>query len=501
VLPRIAAEAARRFGDRAAFRLPSGAPLSYQALDRASDEVAAGLAARGLGEGDVLLLSLPSGPEYVVAYLAAAKVGAVTAGANPRLRARERGLVADAVGPTLVLATEALTVGLPGDVAVEVVAPTDDPGRLLGLLRNVDHDVLDLVEDAGRPVCICFTSGSTGDPRGAWFTNRQLVAIAGMDSGGAWGSGGHLVAGTAFAHVGVMTKLPWQFASGATSHVMDRWDAGRLLDLVERHRLPAVNGVASQIALLLRHPGFDDHDLSSVRAIVVGGGPSTPSLVDEARRRFDAPYSIRYSSTESGGIGLGTSLDADDDEALHTVGRPRPGVEAEVRNDGGSPVEAGEVGELWLRTPSAMSGYWGDPVGTAATLVDGWLRTGDLAHVDRAGCHHLAGRVSEMFIRGGYNVYPLEVEAVLGTHPGIDQLAVVPRPDEVLGEIGVAVVVPADPDRPPTLDDLVAHGRPDLSSHKLPEALRIVDRLPLNSGDKLDRRALADDEAAGRPDR
>ena len=148
-----------------------------------------------------------------------------------------------------------------------------------------------------------------------------------------------------------------------------------------------------------------------------------------------------------------------------------------------------------------MSGYWGDPVGTAATLVDGWLRTGDLAHVDRAGCHHLAGRVSEMFIRGGYNVYPLEVEAVLGTHPGIDQLAVVPRPDEVLGEIGVAVVVPADPDRPPTLDDLVAHGRPDLSSHKLPEALRIVDRLPLNSGDKLDRRALADDEAGGPSDR
>ena len=500
MLPLTISKAARRFGDRAAFRLPSGASISYSDIDRISDEVAAGLAERGLGEGDVLLLSLPSGPEYAAAYLAAAKIGAVTAGANPRLRARERGLVAATVDPTLVLATEALAGGLPDNLEVELLIPTEDPGRMLDALRVTHYSVPNLAEDPERAVCICFTSGSTGDPRGAWFTNRQLAAIAEMDTGGAWGSGGQLVAGTAFAHVGVMTKLPWQLASGATIHVMDRWDAGRLLDLLEHHRLPAVNGVAAQIALLLRHPEFDDHDLSSIRAIVVGGGPSPPALVHEARRRFDAPYSIRYSSTESGGIGLGTSLEADDDEALHTVGRPRSGVTAEVRGDDGLPVQPGEVGEMWLQTPSAMSGYWGDPVGTTTTLVEGWLRTGDLASVDPAGCHRLAGRASEMFIRGGYNVYPLEVEAVLGTHPGIDQVAVVPRPDDVLGEIGVAVVVPSNPDRPPTLDQLVAHGKSDLSSYKLPAAVRIVDRLPLNSGDKLDRRALAAEEAGQQAD-
>ena len=500
MLPRTITEAARRFGDRAALRSPSGASISYSDLDRVSDEVAAGLAARSLGEGDVLLLSLPSGPEYAVAYLAAAKVGAVTAGANPRLRARERGLVAATVDPTLVLATEALAGGLPDDLTVELVTPTEDPDRMLAALRVTGRGVPDLAEDPARPVCICFTSGSTGDPRGAWFSNRQLAAIAEMDTGGAWGSGGQLVAGTAFPHVGVMTKLPWQLASGATIHVMDRWDAGQLLGLLERHRLPAVNGVAAQIALLLRHPDFDDHDLTSIRAIVVGGGPSPPALVHEARRRFNAPYSIRYSSTESGGIGLGTSLEADDEEALHTVGRPRAGVEAEVRGADGRPVELGEVGEMWLRTPSAMSGYWGDPAGSATALVDGWLRTGDLALVDRAGCHRLAGRASEMFIRGGYNVYPLEVEAVLGTHPGIDQVAVVPRPDDVLGEVGVAVVVPSDPDRPPTLDQLVTHGRNDLSSYKLPAAVRIVDSLPLNAGDKLDRRELAAHEVGRQVD-
>ncbi|GIT77527.1 MAG: hypothetical protein Ct9H300mP31_20580 [Acidimicrobiaceae bacterium] len=141
MLPRILAEAARRHGDRTAFQVPSGAVLSYRELDRASDEVAAGVAARGLSAGEVLLLSLPSGLEYVVSYLAATKVGAVTAGANPRLRARERRLVVDAVGPHLVLATDELADGLPDDAPVEVVATSGVPGRVLTSLRSTGEGV------------------------------------------------------------------------------------------------------------------------------------------------------------------------------------------------------------------------------------------------------------------------------------------------------------------------------------------------------------------------
>ncbi|HJM73905.1 MAG TPA: class I adenylate-forming enzyme family protein [Acidimicrobiales bacterium] len=495
LLAETVAEAARRFGDRAAFQLADGTELSYRELDRASDEVAAGLAGRGLGPGNVLLLSLPSGLEYAVGYLAAAKAGVTTAGANPRLRARERSRIIEAVDPDLILANDALSDGIPEDRRVELVGDGNDPTQLLAGLRGHGEVVPAVPADPYRPTCICFTSGTTGDPRGAWFTDRQLVAIHALDAGGAWGSGGHMVSGTAFAHVGVMTKLGWQLASGVTIHVMDRWTASGFLDLVERYRLPAVNGVASQVSLLMQEPGFDDRDLSCVQSIVVGAGPSPPALVIEARERFGAAYSIRYSSTESGGTGLGTALDADDDEALHTVGRPRPGVAAEVRDDDGQALVDGEVGELWLQTPSAMSGYWNDPEGTTEALVDGWLRTGDLAHVDDAGCFRLAGRVKEMYIRGGYNVYPLEVEAVLGTHPAVAQVAVVPRPDSTMGEIGVAVIVPTDPDHPPALHDLVAHGHDDLSGYKLPGAIRIVDRLPLNAGDKLDRRTLAAQEA------
>ncbi|MDH3705525.1 MAG: AMP-binding protein, partial [Acidimicrobiia bacterium] len=180
----------------------------------------------------------------------------------------------------------------------------------------------------------------------------------------------------------------------------------------------------------------------------------------------------------------------------HTIGRPRPGVDAEVRDADGHQVPDGEIGELWLCSPATMDGYWGDPDATAETLVDGWLRTGDLARIDERGLFRLAGRIKEMFIRGGYNVYPAEVEAVLGTHPAVAEVAVVPRPDAVMGEIGVAVVVPRAGHEPPTLDQLRAHGEAHLARYKLPEALHVVDRLPRNGTDKVDRRALGDIDAA-----
>ena len=491
MLATTVAEAGDRYGDRIAVRTSDGDELGYRDLDRASDEAAVGLAALGITRGSLVLLSLPSGLDYIVAYVAAAKLGAATGGINPRLSASERGDLASGAAPDLVLTAPGLTDGLPNHLHIETVDP--DSGPPLAELRSSGEAPPTVALDPDEPVCLCFTSGSTGRPKAAWFGGRQLLAAADLDSGGAWGDG-HLIAGTAMAHVGFMTKIPWQLAAGATIHVMDRWSAGEVLDLVDTHRMPAVNGVAAQIALMLRHPDFDDHDFSCVQAIVVGAGTSPPDLVREARQRFGAPYSNRYSSTASGGTGLATALDADDDEALHTVGRPRPGIAAEVRDPEGRALPAGDVGELWLHTPTAMSGYWRDPERTADALVDGWLRTGDLAHVDDRGCFRLTGRTGEMFIRGGYNVHPQEVEAALGTHPAVAQVAVVPRADDVMGEVGVAVVVPTDPTDPPSLDDLRSHGAAHLASYKLPEALRIVPELPLNSGDKVDRRRLTADE-------
>jgi acyl-CoA synthetase (AMP-forming)/AMP-acid ligase II len=460
VLDLVVPEAARRFGDHPALVGPDGRVMTYRDLDRRSDEVAVGLAREGVGAGTVVALTGPSDPDYVVAYAALAKLGAVAAGVNPRLTDAERAVALEVIGPDHVLAGGPLP-----RVAGEAPPP--------------------LPEDPERPVAVVLTSGTTGRPRGAEFRTRQLAAVTAADVGDRWGGGGDMVASTQFAHIGFMTKLPWYLRLGTTLHLLDRWRAEAVLDLVERHRITSLGGVAAQIGLLLRVPDFDRRDLSCVETLIVGAGPSPPALVREARARFGAAYSIRYSSTESGGVGTGTAFDAPDEEALYTVGRPRPPVELRI-----------VAGEVCLRSPTVMSGYWRDPEATADALRDGWLHTGDLGEIDDAGCLRLVGRAKEMFIRGGYNVYPLEVEAVLGQHPAVAEVAVVPRPDPVMGEIGVAVVVARTGAPPPTLGDLRTFAADRLAHHKLPESLRVVAELPLTPGQKLDRRALAATETS-----
>jgi acyl-CoA synthetase (AMP-forming)/AMP-acid ligase II len=505
MLPEIARQAARRFGDRPAMVAAGGWTVSYRRLDERSDEVAVALTHRGIAEGDLVTLVLPSTPDYVVAYLAAAKLGAVTSGVNPSLTPSERGRIVGRAGSALVLAHPDLARGLPDDAPVEIVTTGHGADELLGglavglatgatadsfLEMPVAAAALTPPADPDRPVAVVWTSGTTGEPKGAVFCEAELTAIAARDLPGGWDSGGPSLASTQFAHVGFMTKLPWMLMSGGTLYLLDRWRAADALALVAEHRMTSIGGVAPQVALMLRDPDFDSHDLSSVRAIIMGGGPSSPALVEEARRRFGAAYSIRYSSTESGGIATATAFDADDEEALHTVGRPRPGVYLEIRDEHDRAVPDGEVGEVVLRSPTMMRRYWQDPEATARTLVDGWLHTGDLGWIDERGLLRLTGRADDMYVRGGYNVYPMEVEAVLATHPAVQDIAVVARPDDTMGQVGVAVVVPRDPAESPTAEDLAHHAGGRLARHKLPADVVVVDALPLTAMNKVDRRAL-----------
>ena len=223
----------------------------------------------------------------------------------------------------------------------------------------------------------------------------------------------------------------------------------------------------------------------------MGGGPATPALIRDARQRFGAALSVRYSCTEAG-VGLGTAFDAPLEDAEISVGRPHPGVELSIvrlRPTARSPMA--RSARCVCDPERSWSGYWDDPDGTAAAFTpDGAVRTGDLGWLDEQGRLRLAGRRKEMYVRGGYNVYPVEVEAVLAAHPGVAEIAVVPRPDDVMGEIGVAFVVARDAAAPPTLDDLRTFGATELAHHKLPEQLIVIDALPLTPAEKIDRRAL-----------
>jgi acyl-CoA synthetase (AMP-forming)/AMP-acid ligase II len=475
MIPNTVAEAARRFGDRIAYVTERGWSLTYAELDRISDEVAVGLAREGVGAGDVVALVLPPGPEYLLAYCAVAKLGAITAGVNDRLASSERAAVLDLARPKLT---------------IDAIPPAEHVDEVLHGLRVRDESPPPLADDPDRAVAIIFTSGTTGLPKGAVYCNRQLAFITQTDTGGAWDTGGRSFSGTSFAHLGFMTKLPGSLQRGGSTFIMERWRAHDALELLAREHMTTVAGVPTQLALMLRQADFDAFDLSSVQFIIAGGGPITPGLAEEARRRFDALLATRYSCTEAG-IGLGTAFDAPDEDAIVSVGRPHASVELSLRDPDDQPVGDGEVGEVCLRSPAVMSGYWHDPEQTAAAFTgDGFVRTGDLGWIDEQGRLRLVGRSKEMYVRGGYNVYPVEVEGVLSTHPDVASIAIVPRADAVMGEIGVAVVVPRDPERAPALGELRDYAASHVAAYKLPEALVVRADLPLTAGEKIDRRAL-----------
>lgn len=469
MLDRVAPQAAERWGDATWAVAADGSTISYRELARRADAAARGLVDRGVGEGDVVLAAVGPVPEHWVLYLAAARIGAVTAAVNHRLTEAEQARLEVAVQPRLALH------------APEEVRSLEVPGPPLPVPAP----------DPERPVAIVFTSGTTGIPKGAVFAARQFEFITRVDTGGRWGGGGVSLAGTSLAHLGPMTKLAGSLMRGGTVRLLPRWRAAEALALTAEHRMTQVAGIPTQVALMLDRPDFDRYDLSAVRVVIMGGGPATADLVRRARDRFGAPVTTRYACTEAG-VGLGTSIDDPPEDAEVSVGRPHGGVELALRDpeDPARPVLAGDVGEVCLRSPAQMSGYWNDPAGTAAALSpDGFVRTGDLGRIDSAGRLVLVGRSKEMFVRGGYNVYPMEVEAVLAGDPAVAAVAVVGVADDTMGEIGVAVVVAA-PGARPTLEGLRAGAAGSLAHHKLPERLLVVDHLPLTAMDKVDRRAL-----------
>jgi acyl-CoA synthetase (AMP-forming)/AMP-acid ligase II len=348
-----------------------------------------------------------------------------------------------------------------------------------------------LEPDDDRPIAIVFTSGTTGTPKGAVFCGRQLRFITQCDVGEAWGGGGHAMAGSALAHLGPTTKLAGNLKRGGTQHLSRRpWRAADALRMVAELKIAALGGVPTQVALMLRDPTFDTTDLSSVRAVVMGGGPATPALIREARARIGAPLAVRYSCTEAG-IGCGTSFTDPDEDAEVSVGRPQPGVRLSLLGSDGGAVAPGEIGEVCLGSPAVMEGYWRNSGANAEVFTeDGSVRTGDLGWLDDRGRLRLAGRSRERYVRGGYNVYPMEVEGVLADHPAVAAVAVVSRDDPVMGEVGVAVVVP-QPDAPaPELAQLRDYAAERLARYKLPEDMVVLSELPLTAGEKLDRRAL-----------
>lgn len=479
-LGEVLAAAGEQFADHEAYR-EAGRSLTFGGWMRAAEGVAAGMARCGVRPGDVVAIMLPSSIDYAICYAAIARLGAVATGINTRLGSAEIRAIIAICRPRLVIAD---------NDAGEFGAVVLRRGAIAELAASGDHFPVAAVP-ATDPAAIIWTSGTTGTPKGAWFDHHALAAAVPL-AGPMSAAFDRRLAGTPFAHAGYMAK-PWEQAAFGIALVIaaQPWTAADMARSIREDGITVAGGVPTQWEKLLSLPEAGAlADNAGLRLGVTATAPASAQLVAAVRRVLRRPLIVRYSMTECPTV-TGTDVDDDPEQTSNTVGRPLPGASIRICDAADNPLPDGTVGRIHVRAPCGMRGYWNAPDATADAMAgDGWIRSGDLGFINANGCLVIVGRTSEMYIRGGYNVYPQEVERHLATHPAISQVCVVGVTAPVIGEIGVAAVVPADPAVPPDLETLRAWCDGVIADYKRPDRLVLVDVLPLTPLMKLDRRAL-----------
>jgi acyl-CoA synthetase (AMP-forming)/AMP-acid ligase II len=497
-LPRMVLEAADRLGDRPALvDGPSGTVVSYRLLAERVRGVAAGLAARGFGPGDVLALWAPNLPQWAGVALGAMAAGGTVTAASPA--ATERELVtqlADAWASVLVtvpsLVPAARSVAAATAVR-EVVALGEADGAtgILDLLAAGDGTPA--ADRSAGVALLPYSSGTTGLPKGVRLTHVNLVtSVRQVGRGLRVGEGDTLLAVPPFSHImGFLVTLALPLASGATVVTVPRFDPAQFLDLLQRHRVTVLVGAPPMLRVLTAHPLAAGADLSALELVVCGGAPLTAAAQRALAARLPgATVGQAYGLTETT---VGVSMpDRVAGSVPGTVGRVMPNTELRVVDpESGRDLGAGAPGELLARGPQVMAGYLGRPEATVAMLSpDGWLRTGDLGLVDGDGNVVIVDRLKELIKVSGWPVAPAELEALLATHPAVADAAVVRQQDPARGEVPVAVVVPR-PGADPGPEELLAWVAERVEPHKRLHAVRFADAIPRTPSGKLLRRALS----------
>ncbi|GEK81611.1 FAD-dependent oxidoreductase [Agrococcus baldri] len=477
--------AASEFGDREAI-VAGDTRLSYAEWWRQAGGLATALAARGVTRGDVVAIGLPSSAEYAVAYAAIARLGAVATGVNPRLGSGEIAHIFELAEPSAIICDTELLHRLPPGYADRVVALAELPQ--LTALQPLDR--VPVATD--EPAVIVWTSGTTGKPKGAWFDNDALRASAQGSSDFVRVNDRRLVP-LVFVHAAFMTKV-WEVVASASTLVITPvpWRAPQMLDLLARERITVATGVPTQWEKIVTLPDIEARDLSALRLVITSTAPASPQLIRRLRDALGVQVAVRFASTESGPA-TGTRPDDSDEIVATTLGAPLPGAEISIVDERGGMLEPGEIGAIRVRHGGGMRGYWRNPDETALTRSEeGWIRTGDLGYLRSDGNLVISGRTTEMYIRGGYNVYPREVEFALLEHEQIDAVAVLGMPAPVIGEKGVAIIVPKESSAVPTLEALREFLHDRIADYKRPDEMLVVEHLPLTAFMKVDRKRIVE---------
>lgn len=475
-------------------------PISYRAWNRAANRTAHLLRNRGIGKGDRVAVLAHNCVAYLDLWFACGKLGAIFQPLNWRLATRElAALIDDAAplalvyGPDFVAQIEALrsqAASVRHWIALDPQARAASDDTTLAErtgMPDTPPPAIDLRWD--DPWALCYTGGTTGTPKGAILTHGN-VAWNAINTITSWGvtPDDVTILNAPLFHTGGLNVLTAPLVQiGGTSIVCRSFDPDQVFDLLDESRVSLLFGVPTMFIALQAHPRWRRTNLTRLKLVISGGAPC-PQPVFERFWERGVHFKTGYGLTEAGPNTFW--LPAEDvQRKAGSVGFPLFYIDTRVVDEQGRTCAADEVGELEVRGPHVTTGYWNRPADTMEAIVDGWLRTGDLARTDAEGYYYIVGRRKDMLISGGENIYPAEVENVLAAHPAVAEVALIGMPDPQWGEVGRAYVVLRQ-GQSPDADALVAFARERLARFKVPRSVVFVDELPKTGAGKLDKQRL-----------
>ncbi|WP_203910331.1 class I adenylate-forming enzyme family protein [Rhizocola hellebori] len=492
-LGRLAATALDRLGDYPSLFFEGNWHTSADIHTRA-DRVSAGLRDLGVAPGDRVVVMMANCPEVFVSYHAIWRAGAVVAPAIFLMTVPElRHVMVDSGAVAVIATKELLPKVLPAAEGLGLKVIVAGAEAMAGVVDFAElesaaaMDYLDVGVDG--LAALLYTGGTTGRSKGVPLTHGHLSEGAGAARSVTYVSGiTRGVLALPLAHsFGILVTVGGMHATEPPVTALQRWfDAPGWLALAQQHRAQAAALVPSMLAMLLAQP-LEDYDLAELRFLSCGAAPLPAALAREFQRRVPSAVVMEgYGCTETAGIISATPPSA---PRPGTVGKPVPGIELRLLDLDGKEVAAGQEGEIVVRGPNVMAGYWGTSQEGPAAVVQGWFATGDIGRLDEDGYLSIVDRKKDLIIRGGYNVFPRDVEDVLLAHPAVASAAVVGREDPRLGEEVVAFVA-LRPGAAATEEELIAHAKAHLSATKYPREIHVVQAIPLTSVGKVDRKKL-----------
>ena len=500
-MPAVIRHVARVWGDKPFIVDEDGSITSFAAFERLVAGVGARLIDLGIGTGDVVAILAPNSSGWIVAACAIESIGAIMVPINTRFKGPEVRYVLErarvsalfTVGDFLGTNYARIVIdacGGPGDVRpiadlphLKALIRLDTPGFAPDHLDKADRARFDAAAATVTPdttIDLMFTSGTTGMPKGAMHGHGQALWMTALwTTANGLNSDDRMAIINPFFHTfGYRAGWASALISGMTMWPVSTFDAGAMLKLIERGKITQLSGAPTVFFSLMQHPDFGRRNLSSLRSGHTGGAKTPPDIIRAGYEKLGFNiFLTSYGLTETTGI-ISTNHAGDPiDAIINTVGRPSPMTDVQIIDTAGNVLPQGERGELIVRGPSVMQGYFDDPEQTAKTIIAGWLHTGDVAMIDDDGRLRIVDRLKDVVIVGGFNAYPVEIELMMAEHPDIAEVAIIGIPDDRMGEVTAACIIPR---AGVTMDlsVLTQWCRERMANYKVPRHLFVTDALP-----------------------